>query len=210
MSRRVYYERQHLNVALPAILAKHPTAQLWLITAAAADGANVNAYARSVVAGTRRLLKQPRLKARMITSFSVLEVSQMVGREPCAHTHTLLVTKPITVGRNRISEADWIGMWEAACPLARKRDPSVRLIRKGKKKPNLSIVAEHVPRHGLHVAHIIEYVTKWANVSNVNRNYQSLLTDPPQFIERIQSLIRVTRFFGTLHLPHYSRRVTPS
>jgi hypothetical protein len=151
----------------------------------------------------KQLLKNPRLKGRLIAHFSVLEVALKRHRtNPCAHVHSLIVTKPIDHGRYRISEADWILMWEAACPLARRRDLSAPLKRRQPTKPrkHASFVALRAGPTKVDLDSLICYCTKWATPRNITRNYRELLTNPDRFIQRIDSLKRVTRFFGPLHL----------
>lgn len=202
MNNRVVKQRLHLQSALPALLNTNPKLQLWFLTAAAADSCDVSNHARAAVLGMKRLLKHPRLQTRIIGSFAVLEVAHKVSRvEPCSHVHMLIVTKPIDTGRYRLSEKSWIQLWESLCPLARKRDPTIPLTRRDRKKPkpNLSFVAERIPLEVDHITRVIRYVCKWSYVKNVSRNYRALLADPKAFIERIVALQGVTRFFGSLH-----------
>ena len=210
MSRRVYRERKHLEEVLPALLKKHPGAQLWFLTGAAEDSDEVNTHAKAAVRGMKRLLNHPRLKNRVIAHFSVLEVALKRHRiNPCAHVHSLIVTKPIDKGRYRISEPDWIRLWEEACPLARKRDLSIPLKRKQPTKPRKhpSFDARRVGPTKTDLDRVIRYSTKWATPMNITRNYRQLLTDPDRFIRRIDALKGVTRFFGPLHLT--ARRSSP-
>lgn len=151
----------------------------------------------------RNLLKHERLRSRVVAHFSVLEVALKHGRvKPCAHVHSLVITKPLDKGRYRISEPDWILMWEAACPLARRRDMTVPLKRRQPTKPkkHASIVAVQAGVTEDDLAGLVRYCTKWATPSNITRNYRALLADPDEFIRRIDSLKGVTRFFGPLHL----------
>lgn len=210
MSRRVYRERKHLQEALPALLKEHPGAQVWFLTGAVEDSDEVNTHAKAAVRGMKRLLNHPRLKNRIISHFSVLEVALKRYRtDPCAHVHSLIVTKPIDKGRYRISEPDWIRIWEESCSLARKRDLTVPLKRKQPTKPrrHASFVAVRAGSTKLDHDRLIRYSTKWATPRNITRNYRQLLTDPDRFILRIQALKGVTRFFGPLHLT--SRRSPP-
>jgi hypothetical protein len=73
----------------------------------------------------RKLLRHPRLRGRVIASFSVLEVATKPWRKnPCVHVHTLAVTKPLR-GRNYISQKLWIAMWEqsqAKASQSRRKD----------------------------------------------------------------------------------------
>jgi Replication protein len=203
MSRRVYKQRKHLEEALPAALRNHPGSQLWFLTGAADDSHEVNLHAKAAVRGMREMLKNPRLKSRVIAHFSVLEVALKRGRlKPCAHVHSLVVTKPLDKGRYRISEPDWILMWEQACPLARKRDLSIPLKRRQPTKPrkHASFVAKHAGVTDEHLDRLIRYCTKWATPRRITKNYRALLADPDGFIRRIDSLKGVTRFFGPLHL----------
>ena len=207
MSRRAYRQRKHLLQALPALLAGNSNYQLWFITGAAADSADVNAAAWSAVNGMRRLLKHPRLRGRVVCHFSVLEIAHKRGRQhPCAHVHTLAVTKPMDKGKYRLSRRHWIELWEEACPLHRKRLLPVRRSpkRKGKRvaknKPHVSLVAKMIPRDGDHVQRVILYCTKWATPRRVARDYRALLNpDPTVFLERVDALKGVPRFFGELH-----------
>ncbi len=203
MSRKVYRQREYLKEALPALLRANPKAQVWFFTGATEDSEDVNTHAKAAVSGMRRLLKHPRLRGRVISHFSVLEVAQKRHRvHPCAHVHSLVVTNPIDKGRYRISEPDWIRMWEEACPLARKRDLSVPLKRKQPTKPrqHASFVAVQCGPTEADLEALIRYSTKWATPRNITRNYRQLLLDPDRFIRRIDALKRVTRFFGPLHL----------
>jgi len=203
MSRRTLKERRHLETILPDLLATDPTLQLWFVTAAAEDSPDIRTTAEAAVLGVRRLLRHPRLSNRVVGSFSVLEVAHKTSREyACSHIHSLVVTRPMDRGRHRISEAGWIDLWEHCCPLARKRDPTVPLLRQNSKrpKPNLSVVVEPVPRDGPDITKVIRYCTKWSYADNITRNYRELLSKPGEFISRIQSLQGVTRFFGDLHL----------
>lgn len=202
MHQLVVKQRLHLEVALPTLLDTDPNLQLWFLTAAAEDSCDVSTHAKATILGMRRLLKHPRLQNRIVGSFAVLEVAHKVSRlQPCAHVHMLLVTKPIDQGRNRLSEAAWIHLWEELCPLARKRDPTIPLTRRNRKKPkpNLSFVAERVPRQPDDITRVIRYCTKWSYAGNIARNYRQLLTQPKAFIKRIEALKGVTRFFGNLH-----------
>jgi hypothetical protein len=195
-------ERRNLEQLLPALLATDSTLQLWFVTSAAKDSADIRSTAKAAVTGVRRLLRHPRLKDRVVAHFSVLEVAHKTSRvDPCSHVHTLVVTRPMDRGRHRISEREWVELWEQCCPLARGRDPTVRLLRRNssKPKPNLSIVVKRVPVTPVDITRVSRYVTKWATPDNVVRNYRSLLADPATFITRIQSLMGVTRFFGSLH-----------
>ena len=213
MSRRVYKERKHLQTALPALLRKHPKAQVWFLTGATEDSPDVNTHAKAAVRGMKQLLKDPRLKGRVIAHFSVLEVALKRHRtNPCAHVHSLIVTNPIDKGRYRISEPDWIRMWETACPLARRRDSSVPLKRRQPTKPrrHASFVALRAGPTSVDLDRLIRYCTKWATPRNITRNYRELLTDPDRFIQRIDSLKGVTRFFGPLHLTHPRKPELPS
>lgn len=85
MSRRVFNQRRHLEVALPSLLQTNPTYQLWFITAAAADSRDVTAHSKSAVLGMKRLLKHGELKSRVISHFSVLEVALKRGRPDGCH-----------------------------------------------------------------------------------------------------------------------------
>jgi plasmid rolling circle replication initiator protein Rep len=206
MSRRTLNERRHLEQTLPALLATDPTLQLWFVTSAAEDSADIRTTAKAAVQGVRQLLRHPRLKNRVVGSFSVLEIAHKTSRvDPCSHVHSLIVTKPMDKGRNRISEAEWVRLWEQCCPRARARDPTVRLLRQNSKRPksNLSIVVKHVPRDGPDITKVIRYCSKWSYVANIVRNYRTLLIHPNNFIHRIQALTGVTRFFGSLHLQRY-------
>jgi hypothetical protein len=209
-SRRVYRQRKHLLSALPALLSEDTRYQIWFITGAAADSADLNAAARSAVIGMQRLLKHDRLKRRVVAHFSVLEIAHKHGRKhPCAHVHTLVVTKPMNKGKYRISRKDWIEMWEEACPLHRKRVAKPRYPRRRRvtktrrsKKTNAheSLVAKMIPRDERHILRVIRYCTKWANPRRVARDFRSLLNpDPNAFIHRMDTLKGVTRFFGGLH-----------
>jgi|SRR5450631_2040387 len=152
--------------------------------------------------GMRKLLKHDRLRNRVISHFSVLEVAKKRGREtPCAHVHTVLVTKPIHTGRYRISEPDWILMWEQACPLARQRDLSIPLKRKQPKNPSRhpSFLAKRAGVTGDDLTGLIQYCTKFAAPKKIAMTYRELMRNPDEFIERIDSLKGVTRFFGGLH-----------
>lgn len=201
-SLRVYKQRLHLTMALSALLAQHPKAQVWFLTGATEDSDDINAYAKAAVRGMRRLLKHPRLRNRLIAHFSVLEVALKRHRTlPCAHVHTLAVTKPMDKGRYRISECDWILIWEAVCPLARKRDCSIPLKRRHPKKSrkHASFVAIMAGTSAADLKGLIRYCTKWATPRNITRNYRQMLLDPDRFIHRIDALKGVTRFFGPLH-----------
>jgi hypothetical protein len=203
MRRRVYLQRKHLQQALPAILKQHPGAQVWFLTGAAEDSDEVNSHAKAAVRGMKRLLNHPRLKNRIISHFSVLEVELKRYRtDPCAHVHSLIVTKPIDKGRYRISEPDWIRIWEESCSLARKRDLTIPLKRRQPTKPRKhpSFDARRVGPTKADLERVIRYSTKWATPRNITRNYRQLLTDSDRFIRRIQALKGVTRFFGPLHL----------
>lgn len=210
MSRRTLKERRHLEQTLPALLATDPKLQLWFVTAAAKDSADIRTTAEAAVAGVRRLLRHPKLRSRVVGSFSVLEVAHKTSRQhACSHVHTLIVTLPMDKGRNRISEAQWVALWEECCPLARARDPTNRLIRHDKRhlKRNLSIVVKRVPTGGIDVTKVIRYCTKWSYAQNIASSYQTLLAQPGAFIRRIQALIGVPRFFGSLHIQRI--RITP-
>jgi hypothetical protein len=199
-SRRALHQRRHLEKELPALLKNDPDLQLWLITGAAADSLDVNLHAKAAVRGMINLLKHPRLKGRVVTSFSVLEVQHKTSREaPCAHVHTLLVCRPITSGKYRISEASWVAIWEECCSLPRVREGT--LVRRNAKKPktNLSLDARIVDTQNDGLTKIIRYVTKWSYVKNIAKDYRELLVDPDAFMVRIKALKGVTRFFGKLH-----------
>jgi len=211
MNRRVWKHRAHLEKAIPALLAQDPKYELWFITAACEDSPDVNSSARAAVKGMRSLLKHPRLKGRVVTSFSVLEVAFKTSRQhPCAHVHSLVIAKPMSKGRHRLSEATWIDLWEESCPLARGRDPCVPRTRRNKNhpKPNLSIVADLVPRTGADLIKVIRYSTKWGSRERLIKNYRELLRAPDTFIARVQALIGVTRFFGSLR--QKSKPATPN
>jgi hypothetical protein len=208
MSRRALRQRKHLEKELPAILSKDDTLQLWLITGTTADSLDVNLHAKAAVRGMVNLLKHPRLKGRVVTSFSVLEVAHKTSRvAPCAHVHTLLVCKPITSGKYRISEASWVEMWEECCSLPRVRQGKLPRKNKKKPKPNLSLDARIVGTETAGIIHrteadltrVIRYVTKWSYVKNIATDYRQLLVDPDAFMVRIKALKGVTRFFGKLH-----------
>jgi Replication protein len=202
MSRRVMNERNNLKQLLPPLLHADLTLQCWFITAAAADNRDIRTHSLAAVTGMRRLLKHRRLKGRIVASFSVLEVAHKTSRtDPCAHIHTLIVTKPMDKGRHRISEAEWIRLWESVCPLARARDPTRRLLRANRMRPkaNLSIVVQRVPRATGDIDRVVNYCTKWATPLRAAGNYRDMLQDPDGFIQRIESLRGVTRFFGSLH-----------
>jgi hypothetical protein len=230
VSRRAFRQRKYLLNALPALLSENPRYQLWFITGAAADSHDVNTSSRAAVTGMRRLLKHARLKRRVVAHFSVLEIAHKPGREhPCAHVHTLAVTKPIHQGKYRISKKDWIQMWEEACSLHRKRLPVQRFPQRRritksrcaattgriafakrldrsrlamKMNAHESLVAKMVPRDERHILRVIRYVTKWANPRRVARDYRSLLNpNPDVFLERVNALKGVHRFFGELHAP---------
>lgn len=202
MSRRTWAERKHLEESLPAILNGDPHLQVWFVTSAAEDNPDVALTANAVVRGVKSMLRHHRLKERVVGSFNVLEVAHKTSRiDPCSHVHSILVTHPIDKGRSRISEAEWVRIWEECCPLARKRDPTVKLIRQNinRPKPNLSIVAKQVPRTEIDLQRIINYCCKWSYPERIARNYRDLLLDPETFFNRIDALKRVTRFFGNLH-----------
>lgn len=203
VSLRAYRQRKHLLSVLPVLLATDPKLQLWFLTGAAADGPDVALHAKAAVLGMRRLLKHPRLKYRVVAYFAVLEVADKVWREhPCAHVHALIVTKPMDKGKYRISERDWVSMWEAACSHHRKplRELPQRRVLTKKQKVHRSLVAVLVPRTKDDIAKVAQYCTKWANQSRIVSDYRRLLThDPDGFLARIDALEGVPRFFGPLH-----------
>jgi Replication protein len=201
-SRRAYKERRHLLGSLQKLLAQNPRYQLWFITGAAADSPDVRTSACAAVLGMKKLLSHSRLKGRVIAHFSVLEVAHKHGREhPCAHVHTLAVTRPMDKGRYRISRKDWVSLWEGACPQHRKRAPtSVRRRKGAKPEEHLSLVAKLIPRDRSHMIPVIKYCTKWAATRRVTRDYRRLLRPNPQaFLDRIDALKGVPKFFGGLH-----------
>ncbi|WP_263374007.1 protein rep [Granulicella aggregans] len=201
-SRRVWKQRSHLKRELPALLEVAPSRQLWFLTGAAEDGSDVRELSQAAMLGMNRIVRHPRLKNRVISSFSVLEIAHKTNRvDPCCHVHTLVVTEPMHQGRHRISEREWIELWEECCPRPRKRDPTVPLVRSNarKPKPNLSFVAERVPRTAQDIAKVIHYCTKWATPWRIIDSYRTLLANPHLFIERINALVGVTRFSGELH-----------
>jgi hypothetical protein len=201
-SRRAYKERQHLLAALQELLTQDPRSQLWFITGAAADSPDVATAARAAVSGMRKMLKHPRLRGRVIAHFSVLEVAHKYGREyPCAHVHTLVVTRPMDKGRYRISRKDWVSLWENACPQHRRRAPALEPRRKGgKREQHHSLVAKLVPREMNDLTRVVKYCTKWAAPYRVVRDYSRLLWPNPQlFLERMAALKGVPKFFGGLH-----------
>jgi hypothetical protein len=161
----------------------------------------INRSAMVAVTGMKRLLKHPRLIRRVVASFSALEVSLKNSRtEPCAHIHTLIVTRSIDKGRHRISEADWVTMWEESCSLARTRDPGKMMRKTSQPKPNLSLVAKFVP-HGesVQLSKVISYVTKLATPANLADYFRPLIATPDEYIARMDALVGVTRYFGPLH-----------
>ena len=202
MSRRVYRQRKHLLPAIQTLLATNPQYQLWFLTGAAEDSSDINAHAWNAVSGMKRLLKHARLKRRVIAHFSVLEVAYKRGRKhPCAHVHSLVVSKPMDKGKYRISQRDWIALWEVACPLHRKRQQQPPTLRRRGPKPwtHPSFVAKLLPRDDMQQLKVIRYCTKWAT-PRVTRNYRRLLApDPNVFLKRIDALKGVPRFFGELH-----------
>jgi len=203
MSRRVWKERRHLEHSLPSLLRTDPSLQLWFVTAAAEDSPDIHTTAKAAVLGVRRLVRHPRLKKRVVGYFAALEVAHRTSREhPCAHVHAVLVTFPMDKGRHRISEADWVGMWEECCPLARGRDRAIKMLRyaRGSPKPNLSIVVQRVSENSTDITRVIRYSTKWATADRIANHYRALLIQPDRFIWWIQSLRGIHRFFGDLHL----------
>lgn len=220
-SRRAYLERQHLIAGLETLLDQNPKYQLWLLTGAADDSPDVRTSALAAVRGIKRLLKHPRLKGRVIAHFSALEVADKSWREhPCAHVHTLVVTKPMDKGKYRISRKDWVAMWEDACPQHRIRVPTAKRRRsappsakrrRGGPKPreHPSLKADLIPLERDHIIRVVNYCTKWAATKRIVRDYRRLLgPNPLRFLERIASLKGVTKFFGSLHIIK-ARNVAP-
>jgi hypothetical protein len=202
MSRRVYKQRLHLKEQLPALMKEHPRSQLWFLTGAAEDDAEIRGHAKAAITGMRRVLRHPRLENRVISHFAVLEVALKNHRTPCAHVHALVVTRPMDKGKYRISEPDWIRIWEQSCPLARKRDESDTLQRKRPAQPreNVSFKAVLAADTTTDRGTLIGYCTKWADPDWIAKNYRQLLKNPDRFIDRIESLKGITRFFGPLHV----------
>jgi hypothetical protein len=156
----------------------------------------------------RKLLRHPRLRGRVIASFSVLEVATKPWRKnPCVHVHTLAVTKPLR-GRNYISQKLWIAMWEQACPQHRRPLPRRRRPRQGAKLPkHPSLVAKMVPRTEVDLTRVVRYCTKWATVRNIASDYRRLLApNPRDFLERIAALKGIPKFFGGLHRKKVRKR----
>jgi hypothetical protein len=195
-------QRKNLETLLPALLGSDPSLQLWWITAAAADSPDITRHARAAALGTQRLLRHPRLKGRIVASFSVLEVAYKTCRVyPCCHTHTLLVTKPMSVGRHRISHPEWVRLWEQVCSLPRLRsDPHARILRSNPaKKNNTSLWAEQAKTTPEDITRLINYSTKWSFQNNLVADFdRQIQASPGRFIERIQQLQGCTRFFGSL------------
>jgi hypothetical protein len=222
-SRRAYIERRHLSIALTTLLDENPRYQLWMLTGTAADSPDVRTSALAAVRGMKRLLKHPRLKGRVIAHFSALEVADKSWREhPCAHVHSLVVTKPMDKGKYRISRRDWVAMWEDACPQHRIRVPTSKRRRpmppktksrrsapasakrrRGDPQPreHPSLKADLVPREPDHILRVVNYCTKWAATRRVVSDYRRLLgPNPLKFLDRIAALKGVTKFFGSLHI----------
>lgn len=202
-SRRAYKEREHLSVKLREVLARDPKYQLWLITGTAEDSPEVRKSALAVVWGMKRLLRHPRLRGRVIEYFSVLEVERKQWRNyPCAHVHTLLITKPIDKGKYRISKSDWVAIWETVCPRARNRIPSIaceQMKNGGAEQPSLKACL--IPRDENHLTAVIRYCTKWAAPKLARRGCQDLFSPHSEgFVERMIALKGVPRFFGDMHI----------
>ena len=195
-------QRRNLESLLPTLLASDPTLQLWWITAACADNHDIATHARAAVLGTQRLLRHPRLKGRVVASFSVLEVAYKTSPTlPCCHTHTLVVTKPMDQGRHRISHPDWVHLWEGVCSLPRLRsDPSARVLRRNPAKKNsTSIWVEQARQTPDDITRLTNYVTKWSFKDNLVADFDTQLkASPGRFIDRVRQLHNVTRFFGSL------------
>lgn len=200
-SRRAYKERQHATEAIKELLGKDSRYQLWFITGAAADSPDIRASARSAVVGMSRMLRNHRLKGRVIAHFSALQVERKQWRKyPCAHVHTLAITKPLR-GRSYISQKLWIAMWEQACSHHRKPLPERRLHRKGAKLPqHPSLLARLVPRRDIDLIRVVSYCTRWATAKHASIDYGRLLSpNPRDFLERMAALKGIPKFFGSLH-----------
>lgn len=201
ISYRASRNRSYLLETIPKLLDDDLDLELWFLTGMCADSADINTHARAAVRGMRKLLKHPHLVTRVQASFNALEVIPKTGQLPSAHVHTLIVTKQISRGRYRLSEATWIQMWERACDLPRLReDPQARMIRRNRnrEKPNLSLVAVQVFRNHDDIRDSIGYVTKETHAHIVLDKYAHVLDHPDKFIERMTQLKGVTRFFGSL------------
>jgi hypothetical protein len=197
---RAIRNRTHLQLQIPKLLDEDINLELWFLTGAAADSPDVHKHATAAVTGMRRLLRHKRLANRVVASFSALEIASKTSPTlPCCHVHSLVVCKQISHGRYRISEADFVHLWERACDLPRLRaDPMARMLRRNqnRKKENLSLVAVQIPRIPTDISSTISYVTKQAQPKRLLDDYEKLLGDPDAFINRIQQLHRVPRFFG--------------
>lgn len=201
-SRRAFAQRKHLLTVVPKLLEQDDSCQVWLITGAAADNPDVKTTARACVSGMQRLLKHPRLRNRVIAYFSVLEVAHKHGRQhPCAHVHTLVVTKPINKGKYRISRRDWVRIWEGVCPQHRKPLSIPRRRRKGTSAMiHASLDVRMIPRTADDLNRVLRYCTKAARWRRVAQDYNQLLVpDPRVFLGRIAALKGIPRFFGPLH-----------
>lgn len=208
---KVGKQRKHLKRVLLAILKEHPRAELWHITACTADChvEEIREHAKAAVDGTKRLLKCPELKNRVIASFSVLEVGQSHTRiHPFrCHTHTVLLCKQISNSRHRISQTKWLELWESCCSLHRVRvvpaTPDKQRLSKAQQN-NVSILAMRIPdlkrseTPEVQVRMVAQYVTKWGKASTIIRNFRKQLEYPLTFIQRTDQLRGVYRFWGLL------------
>jgi hypothetical protein len=201
-SRRAWREYQHLSETLSALLATDEDLQLWFLTLATEDSADVHSSARAAVAATRRLLRHPRIASRVVAYFAVAEVAtKHLNAPPCVHTHAILVTRPMDQGRHRISQGGWVNLWEECCSLARKRNPNFSLKRQNPRHParDLSAVMLRVPRCIDDLERVTRYVCKGSLTSDAVAEYRQQLLDPSMFIDRVADLQGTTRFFGPLH-----------
>jgi Replication protein len=180
---RAIRTRKHVHKTLPALLDNDLNLELWFITGCCADSDDVKTHARSAVRGMKKLLKHPRLRNRIVGVFGAMEIAPKTSRLPCAHVHSLIVCKPISKGKYRISEADWVRMWEESCD-APRLNPHLKMIRRNaaRKKPNLSLVALQILRNQLDISGTIDYCTKGSDHDQVMLN----------------QLKGTTRFFGDL------------
>lgn len=198
---RAISTRLRVHKSLAESLASDINLEVWFLTGCAADSEDVTTHARSAVRGMNRLFKHKRLRNRIVGTFSALEVAPKTSLLPCAHVHSLMVTRPITVGKYRISEAQFLEMWEESCEHHRPRlNPHEKMLRRNaaRKKPHLSFVALQVLKNALDITRTADYLTKEANAERVIYNHEDLLLNPDNYIDRIQQLRHTTRFSGSL------------